>query len=88
MTAIPVQSVREQMIALLTARFGLEENLVSPEMTFSSMELDSLALVEFSIALQEDFGVPVSEDEFTAENTVDEVAELMAGKLTAQDPVG
>ncbi|GHB57170.1 hypothetical protein GCM10010377_55280 [Streptomyces viridiviolaceus] len=88
MTAIPVQSVREQMIALLSARFGLEEESVAPETTFSSMELDSLALVEFSIALQEDFGVPVGEEEFTAENTVDEVAELMAGKLTAQDPVG
>ncbi|MFD4594730.1 acyl carrier protein [Streptomyces rubiginosohelvolus] len=88
MSVIPVQSVREQMITLLTARFGLEEESVSPQMTFNAMELDSLALVEFSIALQEDFGVPVGEDEFTAENTVDEVAELMAGKLTSQDPVG
>ncbi|MEU6887937.1 acyl carrier protein [Streptomyces viridosporus] len=88
MTSIPVQSVREQMIALLTTRFGLEEASVSPDMTFGSMELDSLAIVEFSVALQEDFGVPVGEDEVTAENTVDDVAALMIGKLTAQDPVG
>lgn len=90
MTAIQVQSVREQVVALLTARFGLEEASVSPEMTFDSMEIDSLALVEFSLALQEDFGVPVSEEEFTAQHTVDQVAELMTDKLSAHgpDPVG
>ncbi|MFE3591503.1 acyl carrier protein [Streptomyces niveus] len=87
-TSVQLQSVREQMVSLLSQRFGLEPESVAPEATFDAMELDSLALVEFSIALQEVFGVPVNEEEFGAENTVDQVAELMAAKLRSQGQAG
>lgn len=87
-TPVQLKSVRDQMVALLSQRFGLEPESVEPGATFDAMELDSLALVEFSIALQEDFGVPVNEEDFSAENTVDEVAELMTAKLRSQGQAG
>lgn len=88
MTPIQIQSIREQTVALLTQRFGLDEASLTPGVSFDSLELDSLALVEFSIALQEDFGVPVGEEDITAEHTVNDVAELVATKIQSQDPVG
>ncbi|MEO3755648.1 acyl carrier protein [Streptomyces sp. B6B3] len=88
MTATQIQAVREQLIELLTTRFGLDEASLGPEVTFDSLELDSLALVEFSLVLQEHFTVPVGEEEVSAESTVDEVATLVADRITAKGPVG
>jgi acyl carrier protein len=88
MTATQIQAVREQLIGLLATRFGLDEPSLGPEVTFDALELDSLALVEFSLVLQEHFSVPVGEEEVSAESTVDEVATLMANKIIAKGPVG
>ncbi|WCD84290.1 Acyl carrier protein [Streptomyces xanthophaeus] len=53
----------------------------TPEATFSALELDSLAIVELSLALQEVFGVPVGEDELNAEHTIGDTAGIVAAKL-------
>ncbi|RMI44801.1 acyl carrier protein [Streptomyces triticirhizae] len=84
MTTAQPLAIQDQLIALLAERFGLDQTTIDPQVTFSSLELDSLALVEFTVTLEEDFGVPVDEEDVTAENTVGELAALMADKLTAQ----
>lgn len=83
-----IQAVREQMTVLLATRFGLEEASLSPGTTLDELELDSLALVEFSLILKEHFGVPVDEDEISGEDTFDDVVMQMASKVTPQDTVG
>ncbi|MFJ8403584.1 acyl carrier protein [Streptomyces microflavus] len=82
MTTLPLSSFEAQVATLLTTRFGVDESDATPEATFSALELDSLALVELSLALQESFGVSVGDDELNAEHTISEAAQLVATKLT------
>ncbi|MGW6873497.1 acyl carrier protein [Streptomyces xanthophaeus] len=81
MTTLPPPSFEEQVATLLTTRFGIDKSDASPEATFSALELDSLAIVELSLALQEVFGVPVGEDELNAEHTIGDTAGIVAAKL-------
>ncbi|AEY85584.1 hypothetical protein SHJG_0307 [Streptomyces hygroscopicus subsp. jinggangensis 5008] len=49
------------------------------------LDLDSLALVEFGLAVEQKFQVKVSEDEIGPDNTVQDVVRLIDAKL-AGDP--
>jgi acyl carrier protein len=72
-----------RLVKLLTANFGLQEEEIGPDDTFNALELDSLALVELSIAAQEEFGVPISDDDLGADDTIAEASRLIEGKEVA-----
>ena len=73
--------VRERLAALLISRFGVSEDELRPDVTFAELDLDSLALVEFVMVVEKEFGVPVGEDDLTPEATVTEAIELIGGKV-------
>ena len=70
----------DQVRALLVASFGVAAKEVEEDVTFAELDVDSLALVEFALMVQKEFGVPLDEDELTAEFTVRDVVELIEGK--------
>ena len=70
----------DQVRALLVASFGVGAQEVEENVTFAELDVDSLALVEFSLMVQKEFGVPIDEDELTAEYTVRDVVDLIEGK--------
>jgi acyl carrier protein len=65
---------------LLTTRFGVPANEINADATFSSLDLDSLALVEFLLVVQQEFGITVSEDEVSPDDTVEAVVALIASR--------
>ncbi|HEY9441369.1 MAG TPA: phosphopantetheine-binding protein [Streptomyces sp.] len=75
-----MSDVYNRMVKLLQAGFGLEADEITPEQTFSDLELDSLALVELSLAAQEEFGVPVNDEDISAHDTISQAAEVIAAK--------
>lgn len=70
----------DQVRALLVASFGVAAHEVGADVTFASLDVDSLALVEFALMVEKEFGVPIGEDELTAELTVRDVVNLIEGK--------
>jgi acyl carrier protein len=70
----------DQVRALLVASFGVAAKEVREGVTFAALDVDSLALVEFALMVQKEFGVEIDEDELTAELTVRDVVILIEGK--------
>ncbi|WP_405949388.1 phosphopantetheine-binding protein [Streptomyces prunicolor] len=58
------------LTAVLTEKFEVSAERIRPEATLESLDLDSLALAELALALQEQLGVPVAEEETAKHSTV------------------
>ena len=74
-------SVLDRLGTLLTARFGVTAEELRPDATFDELDLDSLALVEFAMVAEQEFGVPFGEDDVTPQVTVGQAARLIGDKL-------
>jgi acyl carrier protein len=75
--------VYDILVSLLTDRFQLQPEVVSPEATPTTLGLDSLFVVELSIALEEDHGLVIDHDELADAATLDDIARLMQDKADA-----
>ncbi|MEV0522458.1 phosphopantetheine-binding protein [Streptomyces sp. NPDC050439] len=71
----------DRFVGLLTKGFGVEADEVSPESTFADLELDSLALVELTLAAQEEFDITLTDDELQATSTMAHTAGILDAKL-------
>ena len=61
---------------------SVSDDQVVPEASFADdLDADSLDLVELVMALEEEFGVEVPEDELAEVKTVGQAYDLVAGKL-------
>ncbi|MWA14561.1 acyl carrier protein [Streptomyces sp. BA2] len=87
-SAPSARSLEEQISSLLETRFGVDAATATSEVTFSALELDSLALVELSDVLQELFEVPIGDDDLGAEQTIGEAAALIRVKLDEPERIG
>jgi len=74
-------TVLERLAALLISRFGVSEDELRPDVTFAELDLDSLAMVEFVMVVEKEFGVPIGEDEMTPQATVTDAVALIGGKV-------
>ncbi|QKV97164.1 acyl carrier protein [Streptomyces sp. NA02950] len=68
----------EILKGLLVGKLKVAEELVTPEATIEDIELDSLALVELALLIEQDLGVSVDEDELADAWTVDDITQLMS----------
>ncbi|MFC3350549.1 acyl carrier protein [Streptomyces echinoruber] len=70
-------------MSILTDRFEVRPELVSPQARLTSLGLDSLFVVELSFVLEGDHGVEISLDELAGASTLSEIAQLMQDKQDA-----
>jgi acyl carrier protein len=67
---------------LLTKEFGVPAEDVDPAATFEALGLDSLDVVELTLALEDRTGVKLGDDELeqvrTVQDAIDKVAEKLA----------
>ncbi|MGZ9934974.1 acyl carrier protein [Streptomyces sp. NC-S4] len=71
------------LVSILTDKFQVQPELVSPEATPTALGLDSLFVVELSLVLEGDPGLQISFDELAGANTLGEIAQLMLDKQDA-----
>lgn len=74
--------VESRMKSLLVSELGLEEAKITPEANFEEdLEVDSLGVVELLMALEDEFGVEIPDDE--AENilTVGQAVDTVIARL-------
>ena len=62
---------------ILAHKINLPAERIEPEATQEDIDLDSLAIVELSVALEEDFGVRISEEELRDAPTIGDIARLV-----------
>ncbi|GAA3462776.1 acyl carrier protein [Saccharothrix longispora] len=70
----------DELIVILTDTVGVPVEDIGPDTTSEQVELDSLALVELSVALEEKLGVAITERELKDLPTVGAIAELLADR--------
>ena len=60
---------------------SVEPNQVTPDASFEALDADSLDLVEFVMALEEEFGIEVPESELEGVDTVGKAFALVTSKV-------
>ena len=72
---------------ILVDRVGLNEDDVvdDPNATFDSMGLDSLAFVEVQLAMQQDYGITIEDEDAERITTVGEAIAFVNEKLAEQE---
>ncbi|GLV86399.1 hypothetical protein Slala03_60880 [Streptomyces lavendulae subsp. lavendulae] len=78
-------SVTTMIIEILTGKFEIPAEEVSQGTHFEELSVDSLALLEMSLILENRLGVSIEEGVLRAQQTIDEAARVVEG-LAASTP--
>ena len=74
--------VLEKVKMLLADQFGVDEDTITTDTSFSEdLNADSLDIVELIMALEEEFGITVEDDEAESIATVGDVVDAIKEKL-------
>jgi acyl carrier protein len=74
--------IESKMTELLVGELGLEEDKITMESRFEEdLEVDSLGVVELLMALEDNFGVQIPDEEAEQLSTVGQAVDLVAQKL-------
>jgi acyl carrier protein len=70
------------MVDLLVEELGLERDKITMEASFEEdLEVDSLGVVELLMALEDNFGVTIPDEEAEEIVTVNQAVDVVLGKL-------
>ncbi|MEV0372908.1 acyl carrier protein [Streptomyces sp. NPDC050636] len=84
-----MEAVYDHVVTVLTDKFDVDAGAIRPEATLAGLDLDSLAVVELFVTLQEHFNAPLEEDDSAAELTLRQFAQVVEAQLpTGQAPTG
>ena len=76
--------MQDKVCTILADQLAVDRDKVTPEARFSEdLDADSLDLVEAVLALEEEFGVSIPEDEMEGVKTVGQAVDLVATKVGA-----
>lgn len=75
-----MSAVYDRVKDLLIEKFGVPADDITPQSTFEELDLDSLDLVEFALAAEEDLGVRISDEEAEQLTTLDDTVQLLEAK--------
>jgi acyl carrier protein len=75
-----MSDVYQRVKELLEHKFGVPEEAIRPEATFEELDLDSLDLVEFALAAEEELGVRISDEEAEELDTLADTVKLLESK--------
>ncbi len=74
--------VESRLKALLVSELGLDEDKITPDANFEEdLEVDSLGVVELLMALEDEFGVEIPDDEAEGILTVSQAVDTVIARL-------
>lgn len=76
----------EHIAAVLTDKFEVPRERIVPKATLGDLDLDSLASVELHVTLQEHWGIPLAEESFTPDLTLEALAATACALLGGGAP--
>lgn len=78
--------VYDHLVTLLSDKFEVDADRIAPEATLDTLELDSLAVVELYVTLQEQWQIPLDDSGASGELTVADVARAVTTLLDVGEP--
>ena len=78
-----MSAVYDHLVTTLSGKFQVPADLVRPDVSYDELGLDSLAVMELFLTLQEEWAVPLEDSEAVGTLTVRETADLIE-KLKAE----
>ncbi|MER6838833.1 acyl carrier protein [Streptomyces cellulosae] len=78
--------VYDHLVTLLSDKFEVDPDRITPDATLDTLELDSLAVVELYVTLQEQWQIPLDDSAASGELTVADVARAATALLDAGEP--
>ncbi|GBD84658.1 acyl carrier protein [bacterium BMS3Abin02] len=76
--------IESRLKNLLVSELGLDETKITPEASFETdLEVDSLGVVELLMALEDEFGVTIPDEEAEGIGTVSQAVDVVVAKLEA-----
>ncbi|NEC87833.1 phosphopantetheine-binding protein [Streptomyces sp. SID12501] len=75
--------VYDRIVTLLSDKFEVDAERIRPDATLDDLDLDSLAVVELYVTLQEEWQVPLDDSAASADLTVADVARSVTALLDA-----
>ncbi|WP_410671636.1 acyl carrier protein [Amycolatopsis sp. cmx-4-68] len=76
-------TVTKEIAALLIRNFGVDPGDVRPEASLRELGMDSLALEELRVLLEERLGIDLEDVQLTSRETVGRLATVVDGKIAA-----
>ncbi|GAB3949529.1 acyl carrier protein [Streptomyces sparsus] len=73
--------VRQHIVTVLTEKFEVPSDRLTSKATLGDLELDSLAVFELYVGLQEEWDVPIDDSTASADLTVEDLVSTVAGLL-------
>ncbi len=74
--------VAERLKEVLVSELGLDADKITDDASFEEdLEVDSLGVVELLMALEDEFGVKIPDDEAENIHTVGQAVDMVYGKL-------
>jgi acyl carrier protein len=75
-------AIFEQMSGVLVTELGLDASKINEEARFEEdLDVDSLGVVELLMALEDEFGVKIPDEEAESIMTVGQAVDMVHGKL-------
>ena len=68
---------------ILTGKFRLDRDLIVPGVTLQDLDLDSLDVVELTLAIEKETGAKVTDDELLELQSLDGIAELLERRVAS-----
>ncbi|MFG2288416.1 acyl carrier protein [Streptomyces sp. NPDC048595] len=78
-----MESVYDHLVTVLADKFEVDADAMRPDSTLTALELDSLAVVELYVTLQEHYRIPLEEDDSAAGLTLEQLARTVGAQLSA-----
>lgn len=75
-----MSAIHEQLTDLLATHLGVPAGKAEPEVSYQDLGLDSLALIEFTMIVNREFGTEIDDDRLLAGTTIAETVELIASQ--------
>ncbi len=77
-------AVADRLRTVLVSELGLDEAKIMDEANFEEdLDVDSLGVVELLMALEDEFGVKIPDEEAESIHTVGQAVDLVHGKLNS-----
>lgn len=75
---LTLQSIRASVKRLIAEQFGVEETVVGDDKVFQEFLADSLDQVELTIAVEDQFGIEIPDDDALKLTSCDDVVDYVA----------
>jgi acyl carrier protein len=80
---MPTQQTVDHILDILRTKYGYTPEELGPDTAFEELGFDSLVFIELAVALENDFGFPLSESDVAATGSAIELAGVLDTRTAA-----